>query len=112
MSQGFDPKEKTAIWVFIGVLLLIVVYFSTHEVPWNSSNSSISEGPTTVESEGSATMESEGSATMESESSTTVEEPSERIYVEESAEPAGEIRERAPESEPKEPVETPSERYQ
>ena len=104
MSQGFDPKEKTAIWVFIGVLLLIVVYFSTHEVPWNSSNSSISEGPTTVESE--------GSATMESESSTTVEEPSERIYVEESAEPAGEIRERAPESEPKEPVETPSERYQ
>ena len=100
MPQGFDPKEKTAIWVFIGVLLLIVAYFSTHEVPWNSSQPAMSQG-TSEEPEGTLSSE-------ESEAPVSAG----RLSREESQEPVEEIRERVPEREPQEPVEPSSERYQ
>ena len=34
MLDSFDPKEKKAILIFIALLLLGVVYFSTHRVDW------------------------------------------------------------------------------
>ena len=34
MLNSFDPKEKKAILIFIALLLLGVVYLSTHRVDW------------------------------------------------------------------------------
>ena len=34
MLDSFDPKEKKAILIFIALLLLGVVYLSTHRVNW------------------------------------------------------------------------------
>ena len=34
MLDSFDPKEKKAILIFIALLLLGVVYLSTHRVDW------------------------------------------------------------------------------
>ena len=34
MLDSFDPKEKKAILIFIALLLLGVVYLSTHQVDW------------------------------------------------------------------------------
>ena len=36
MLDSFDPKEKKAILIFIALLLLGVVYLSTHRVDWGS----------------------------------------------------------------------------
>ncbi len=34
MLDSFDPKEKKAILVFIALLLLGVIYLSTHRMSW------------------------------------------------------------------------------
>ncbi|MEE2715798.1 MAG: hypothetical protein VX610_00105 [SAR324 cluster bacterium] len=36
MLDNFDPKEKKAILVFIALLILGVVYVSTHNLPWDT----------------------------------------------------------------------------
>ncbi|MGK5094422.1 hypothetical protein WDW89_20700 [Deltaproteobacteria bacterium TL4] len=43
MPNGFDPKEKNAILIFIAVLLLIFTYFYTHEVSWKQKTQIQSE---------------------------------------------------------------------
>ena len=35
MLDSFDPKEKKAILLFIALLVLGVIYLSTHRVGWN-----------------------------------------------------------------------------
>mgnify|MGYP007027270395 CR=1 FL=1 len=36
MLDNFDPKEKKAILIFIALLLLGVVYVSTHNLSWKT----------------------------------------------------------------------------
>ena len=42
MSNGLDPKEKNAILIFISILLLVLAYVYTHELPWEANQRSIS----------------------------------------------------------------------
>ena len=40
MFDSFDPKEKKVILLFVALLVLGVIYLSTHPVDWNTSESS------------------------------------------------------------------------
>lgn len=39
MLNDFDPKERKAIIIFFALLLLGVVYVSTHELSWDNPQS-------------------------------------------------------------------------
>ncbi len=49
MLDNFDPKEKKAIIIFFALLLLAIVYISTHELPWEQKQLSYPENQSEID---------------------------------------------------------------